>query len=162
MMRVKFCGLSRVLTSLILEASFAVSIGSQFLGKAPDSGITEDFGVNTIFLEDLAHGFAVDELAVCHALEFRGEFDPSGDDTGYKRAFTKLSDFFGVKLFFSHSAPFCLEFVSTIIADPSLCGTVHSTGVAIEVLWNWNVHGLGFLEIGTVHRLGMSPEIDCP
>ena len=67
-----FCGLSRVLTSLILEASFAVSIGSQFLGKAPDSGITEDFGVNTIFLEDLAHGFAVDELAVCHALEFMG------------------------------------------------------------------------------------------
>ena len=97
------------MTSLVFEASFAVGILSKFFSKALNAGRSKDVRVDTILLKDLTHGFAGYQLAVGHAFEFGGEGYPPGNDAGDKRTLTKLSDFFGIKLFFSHSAPFCLE-----------------------------------------------------
>ena len=92
--------------SEILEALFAISVFSELFGEAPDPGRAQDFRINTVFFEDLAHGLATGELPVSHLFELRSKGDPARDDGCDKWAFAEFSDFFSVEWFFSHKCSF--------------------------------------------------------
>ena len=63
-----------------------------------------------------------------YSLELRSEGYSYGNDAGDKRTFAKLADFFSIELFFAIVLLSALNYVSTIIAEPTLCGAVHRTG----------------------------------
>ena len=52
-----FSFLAAVVTTQVNKAFLTVSIGTKFLGKAPEAGITENIRIDTVLFENFTYGF---------------------------------------------------------------------------------------------------------
>ena len=97
-----FSRFTAVVPAKVCKAFIAVGVGSELVGKAPDSLVAENFRGDPVLLEDGAHGPSLHQQPVGFPLEFRREVDPSGDDADDIRTGSEFSEFFGVEFFSGH------------------------------------------------------------